>query len=383
MSEACDLVVVGGGFAGLAAARAAALRGMAVLVAEAKPALGVRLHTTGIFVREAADAYDIPTMLSRRVSRVRLYGPSRKAFELDAPGYYFLTTDTAAVLRWMGAEAERAGAQIRVGCRFEGAAREGDGWRVRLGGESVQARYLLGADGARSAVAAALALPRNRRFLTGVEREYADPGALDPSALHVFLDSRTAPGYIAWAAVNPQGAQVGLAVSRRRKPRIDDFAREAESLFGLDPQGASERRAGLIPCGGVLKRWSVQGAMLIGDAAGMVSPLTGGGIHPALALGRRSGQAIADFLAGVGPAPELAVAKAVPNWGAKLVLRGLLDLAPPNWLLEMSLAAGPMSAFARRVFFARDRAATKSKAESPSVPPHAGAPHAVTPPTRP
>ena len=125
MSEACDLVVVGGGFAGLAAARAAALRGMAVLVAEAKPALGVRLHTTGIFVREAADAYDIPTMLSRRVSRVRLYGPSRKAFELDAPGYYFLTTDTAAVLRWMGAEAERAGAQIRVGCRFEGAAREG------------------------------------------------------------------------------------------------------------------------------------------------------------------------------------------------------------------------------------------------------------------
>jgi flavin-dependent dehydrogenase len=350
---AFDLVIVGGGFAGLAAARAASLRGMSVLVIDAKPALGTRLHTTGIFVREAADAYDIPLSLSRRVRQVRLYGPRRRGLDLDAPGYYFLTTDTAAVLRWLGEEAERAGAVIRTACRFEAAERDGGLWHVRAGGEPLACRYLLGADGARSAVAAALGLSPNRRFLIGVEREYEHPAGLDPDHLHVFLDSRTAPGYIAWAAVNPKGAQVGLAVSHDRKPRIDAFASEAEAMFGLDPAGASERRAGLIPCGGVVARWSRPGAMLVGDAAGMVSPLTGGGIHPALALGRRAGQAIADHLAAAGPPPEQAVRADLPGWALKLVLRGLMDLAPPNWMFDLALSTAPMTALARRVFFHR------------------------------
>ena len=109
---AYDLAVIGGGFAGLAAARAAALRGLRVTVLEAKPVLGARLHTTGIFVREAADACDIPMRLAHRVTRVRLYGPSRTSIDLDGPGYYFLTTDTAEVLRWLGEEARRAGAEI-------------------------------------------------------------------------------------------------------------------------------------------------------------------------------------------------------------------------------------------------------------------------------
>lgn len=353
LSGDLDLVIVGAGFAGLAAARAGALRGLKVLVIEAKPALGTRLHTTGIFVREAADAYDIPTSLSRRVRKVRLYGPRRRGLDLDAPGYYFLSTDTAAVLRWLGEEAERAGAMIRTGCRFESADRHGEGWQVRAGGEAIACRYLLGADGARSPVAAALGLSANRRFLIGVEREYEDPGRLDPDRLHVFLDSRTAPGYIAWAAVNPKGAQVGLAVSHDRKPRIDAFAREAEAMFGLDPSGASERRAGLIPCGGVVARWSRPNAMLVGDAAGMVSPLTGGGIHPALALGRRAGQAIADHLAAAGPSPEHAVRAELPNWAVKLALRGLMDLAPPNWMFDLALATGPMTSLARRIFFHR------------------------------
>lgn len=355
-----DLAIAGGGFAGLAAARAASLRGLHVAVLEAKPALGARLHTTGIFVREAADAYDIPAWLTRRVTRVRLYGPSRKSIDLDAPDYYFLTTHTAAVLRWLGEEARRAGAHIRTGCRFEGAEREGERWLLRAGGETLSARYLLGADGARSETAIALDLSRNTRFLAGVEWEYPKSGRLDPEFLHCFLDSRTAPGYIAWAVVSPVGAQVGLAVSRNRKPNIDAFTEEAETLFGLDPADANERRAGLIPCGGVVARWSRPGAMLVGDAAGMVSPLTGGGIHPALSLGRRAGQATADYLAGAGPSPEIMVQGSVPRYATKLALRRLMDAAPPNWLIDRLVATALMASVARRVFFHRSGAARQA-----------------------
>lgn len=149
-----DLAVVGGGFAGLSAARAASLRGLRVVVLESKLALGAKLHTTGIFVREAADACDIPLRLAQRVTRVRLYGPSRASVDLDAPGYYFLTTDTEQVLRWLGDEARRPGAEIRTACPLEGARREGERWCLRAGGQDLSARYLLGADGSRFKTAA-------------------------------------------------------------------------------------------------------------------------------------------------------------------------------------------------------------------------------------
>ena len=50
-----DLIIIGASFAGLAAARTAASRGLSVAVVEAKPDAGARVHTTGILVREAIE----------------------------------------------------------------------------------------------------------------------------------------------------------------------------------------------------------------------------------------------------------------------------------------------------------------------------------------
>ncbi|MGH7470069.1 MAG: NAD(P)/FAD-dependent oxidoreductase [Longimicrobiales bacterium] len=66
--------------------------------------------------------------------------------------------------------------------------------------------------------------------------------------------------------------------------------------FG-DKQPASIR-AGMIPCGGVVAPVAARRVMLVGDAAGMVSPVTAGGIHTALKHGLAAGHAIADFLGG-------------------------------------------------------------------------------------
>ena len=55
-----DVGIVGAGFAGLACARAAARRGLRVLVVDRKPAPGVRMHTTGLVVKEAAERWEIP-----------------------------------------------------------------------------------------------------------------------------------------------------------------------------------------------------------------------------------------------------------------------------------------------------------------------------------
>jgi digeranylgeranylglycerophospholipid reductase len=346
-----DIVIVGASFAGLAAARTAACRGLSVAVIDAKREPGARVHTTGILVREAIDEIDIPHHLMRRVPGVRLYSPNLKSIDLVSPGYAFFTTRTAALLRWMAGEAKAAGAVILGATPFEGAER--DGALIRLNGIGLVARCLIGADGARSRVAQAFGLSRNRHFLTGLEVELEGGEDVDRRFLHCFVDSRLAPGYMAWAAPGPEAVQLGLAVREGSKPDLAAFMERTESLFGWSGMRIVERRSGLIPCGGPLRKTSAPGVMLIGDAAGWVSPMTGGGIRLALRYGRRAASLIADHLTGRGPLPGPALSREVPALRAKRLLRLALDRAPPNVLVNIALATAPVRRVAERIYFHR------------------------------
>src|SRR5664279_3525822 len=126
-----DVLIVGASFAGLAAAKTAASRGLSVAVIEAKREAGARVHTSGILVREAMEEIDIPHRLTRRVPGVRLYAPNLKSVDLFSPGYAFFTTETAELLRWMADEAREAGAKILYATRFGGAERDGDLIRLK------------------------------------------------------------------------------------------------------------------------------------------------------------------------------------------------------------------------------------------------------------
>jgi flavin-dependent dehydrogenase len=345
-----DLIVVGASFAGLVAARTAAMRGLSVAVIDRKRDAGHRVATTGILVKEAAEEIDVPHALTRRVHGVRLYAPNLSHVDLFAPGYFFLTTDTAGLLRWLADEAARAGATMRFGARFTGATRQGD--LINLDDLGLSCRYLIGADGARSRVASSFGLGQNTRFITGLEIEVEGPQA-DPHLLHCFLDSRIAPGYLAWVAPGPVITQAGLAVGPGRKPDLRPFLDRVSPLFRLSEGTVTERRSGLIPAGGLVKPWAAPGVMLIGDAAGMVSPMTGGGIRLAFHYGRRAAHLIADHVMNLGPAPEHILARELPRFGMKLAMRRLLDFAPPNWCLDWGLSTTPFHHVAQRVYLHR------------------------------
>ena len=136
-----DLVIVGASFAGLAAAKTAAMRGLKVAVLEAKPSAGHSVKTAGILFSEAAEEVDIPHALTRRVYGVRLYAPNLKHVDLFAPGSFFLTTETGRLLGWLAQEAMRAGAQILWRTAFEGAEKQGD--LFVFSGVNISARHIL------------------------------------------------------------------------------------------------------------------------------------------------------------------------------------------------------------------------------------------------
>ena len=326
---------MGGGFAGLTCARVCASRGLRTVVWERKSDPGDAIQTTGLLVKEAVDAGDLPLEGTRKIHGVRLYAPSLRWIDLDAPGYYFLATDTPELLRTLARRAAEAGAEIRCGDRRPAG---------RIG------RMLVGADGARSQVARDAGLGLNRHFLAGVEAELEEVRGTE-ERLHVFLDSRLAPGYIGWVVPGVGITQVGLACSRPARPDLDAFLRRVSSVFDLTRARRVGTRGGLIPVGGTVRPFASRDVVLIGDAAGVVSPLTAGGIHTAIGSGHAAAIAIAARLQDGGPSLGLALRDAYPRFRAKRLLRSALDLRPPNALIDRFIENEAFGALARTVFF--------------------------------
>ena len=354
-----DCVVVGASFAGLACANALARAGMRVTVLERKADVGEKLHTTGIIVKDAVDQIalldGLPSDVVRRIEGVRLYAPNLRHIDLSAPGYYFLATDTPRLMRWLAERATQAGATIAHNTSFVAAQRTQSGFDL---GDRGTTRFIVGADGPNSRVAQTLGLGRNTRFLFGVEHEYAGAELRDPDRLHCFIDRRLAPGYIGWIVAGVGVTQVGLAgrVQSGRLTATEAMAPFLEKIAPVvDFRGAKpvSIRAGMIPCGGVVHPVAARRVMLVGDAAGMVSPVTAGGIHTALKHGLAAGHAIADFLNGKSADPSESFVRSYPRFRAKRLLRFLFDHVQSDLAFNLLLGTRPIRAAASIVYFHR------------------------------
>src|SRR5690606_7153250 len=114
------------------------------------------------------------------------------------------------------------------------------------GARRLWARLVVGADGARSPVAASLGLARNRAFLIGVEDVVPSSRPGGPPIMHCFLDPELAPGYLAWVVDDGEEAHIGVAGDPTRFRPLTALLRFRASLDGLIPveRRRLERRGG-------------------------------------------------------------------------------------------------------------------------------------------
>lgn len=301
--ERADVLVVGAGLAGLHAATLLARRGHDVLLAERRPGLGGAIRTTGIFVRKTLDDFPLPPdCLGPPIRRVVLHPPSqRRPVTLDSGRDEYRVGDMGGLYRAAARAATDAGVRLALGTRYSG--REGDHSLLTGpdGPVRVRARFVVGADGARSGVARDLGLDRNRHLLVGAEEVFAVPGSAEQPAFHCVLDPSLAPGYLAWVVNDGQHAHVGVAGYADRFPdglrrAVQRFGARAPGLTGVPRPDDVELRGGPIPVGGLLRRIGCTDGLLVGDAAGAVSPLTAGGLDPCLRLSEHAADVLDEAL---------------------------------------------------------------------------------------
>jgi digeranylgeranylglycerophospholipid reductase len=301
-SKTADVLVVGGGPAGLAAAEAAAKGGARAVVLERQKEIGYPIHTSGGSWIADMVALGIPATLYHPIRKITFLSPNNACdFSYATPVCCVL--DVRGVYQHVAARAVQAGAEIRpsspveapllegtrvVGVRAKSALNEPEEWRAPV---------TIDCSGFSSTLATRAGLHGGyNRYGYGAEWDLVAPN-YPQDELFLIMGSNVAPAGYAWAFPRGNGrVRLGVGVIR---PDVDDDAREylrtfTERLTQLAPvfKGASplEYHTGLFPSVGTMPRFVMDGLVTAGDSAGQGSTLVGEGIRFALYAGQMAGE---------------------------------------------------------------------------------------------
>lgn len=315
--EIYDAVVIGGGPAGATAATDLASAGHKVLLMER----GGRIKPCGGAVPpRLMEDFEIPQkLLVARARSARMIAPSNRAVDMPVGeiGYVGMV-DREEFDEWLRERAEKTGAERRS-ATFEKIERDEDGtavicYRRERGGpvEKVRAKLVIGADGARSAVAKQ-SLPGGENvkcvfaYHEIIRAPANDSEAYDGSRCDVFYQGRLSPDFYAWVFPHGETASIGVG-SANKGFSLRGAVSNMRNDLGLSKCETVRREGAPIPLK-PLKRWdNGKDVIVAGDAAGIVAPASGEGIYYAMIGGRFVAEAAMEFLA-TGDAKTLRLAR--------------------------------------------------------------------------
>lgn len=362
-----DVVIIGAGLAGLQCAKLLARRGAKILLVDRKSDLSKGVHTTGIFVRKTLEDFEFPeNSLGKPIKNVTLYSPKLKAINLESEKEEFRVGKMGLIYDEFLQDAVTDGVRFARATSYKGAEILDGETIVRLErrGEaySVKTKVLIGADGANSRVAKDLRLDENKEWIVGYEEVFHAENNSEPR-LHCFLDAKNAPGYLAWIADDGEEIHIGVggyAANFNPREALKLFKRkiEFEKFCGQSVRVPFETRGGRIPVGGVLKNIANENGLLIGDAAGAVSPLTAGGLDPALRLSKFAAEIIWERLQTENPKVLLNYSGELfrTRFISRLWMRRIIKTFTNQTVLELGcrfLRGRIGQKFAKHVFFGR------------------------------
>ncbi len=314
--EIFDAVIVGGGPAGATAAHDLARQGRQVMLLDRA---GRIKPCGGAIPPRAIKDFDIPDhLLVAKARSARMIAPSGAQVDIPIEGGFVGLVDREIFDEWLRERAAGAGAVRRNG-RFMRVGADADGVSTVTyadGADSlprtVRARAIIGADGAKSAVAQQCVPGAEKTKYVFAYHEIVEAPALKPpgydgTRCDVFYQGHLSPDFYGW--VFPHGGTLSIGTGSADKGfSLRNATTALRAAVGLQDALTVRREGAPLPMK-PLPRWdNGRDVVLAGDAAGVVAPSSGEGIYYAMAGGRLAADAVESLLA-TGNARALATAR--------------------------------------------------------------------------
>ncbi len=334
---AYDTIVVGAGPAGSTAARLLAQRGARVLLLDRarfprdKPCGGA------VSIRAAGElGIDLSPVIERTVTEVRVSFRLGQPFLRSSPEPLAYLTQRCRLDALLTERAAEAGVDFRDGQAVRDVELAHAGVLVGANGDSYHARTLIGADGANGVVGRALGLPPAAASVALEANVPAEAELMAAWEHAIALDLGGIPGGYGWLFPKGDHLNVGVYGWRREGPTLRRRLSALCRRLGLDEANLRDLRGHQLPMRAPGSPIALGPALLVGDAAGFVDPLSGEGILAAAHSGRLAADAIVQHLAGAAPdlrGYESAVARELmPDIEFSRKLQAIFHRLPRLWV---------------------------------------------------
>jgi digeranylgeranylglycerophospholipid reductase len=279
-----DAIVIGGGPAGLQAARQLATRKLRVAVLEEHQVVGDPVHCTGVVAREAFDEFNLSSdSILNELTTARFISPSGQDIVHRTRVVEAVVVDRVLFDRRLADAAVRAGAQLVRGARVSAIACADDGVTIQVAGQApLRARSCVLACGGRYALHRQLGLGVPSLLLHTAQRELP---ASTPGDVEVHFGSEVAPRGFAWVVPVWRGersfARIGVMAEAQAPRYFTRMVDRVASRWGIERPLAGPPRLKILPLSRISRTFGDR-FIAVGDAAGLVKPTTGGGIYYSL-----------------------------------------------------------------------------------------------------
>lgn len=292
-TDECDVLVVGLGPAGAAAATAAAKAGVRVLAIERRQSLGG--------VANCPEFIPIPLGSQARTDHVviqNIVGARNHQHNGSHAGSLLpgCVVNRDAFDRALVDFSRAAGARLSHNSVLADLDADESMVTLNQDGRLRQMHYraLVAADGHASSVARRLGLPALKKMHTRRIRValHAPQDAVD-----VWISSQYPGGY-GWLIPAGREAILGVGMEDPFVPEALDALHRQLAASGLVGSEILGQSAGAVPVEGIRPRLTLGNILFAGDAGGLAHPITGAGIHPAVVSGEAAGRAAAEWSSG-------------------------------------------------------------------------------------